>query len=169
MPDTPRLTLHRLTLADAPFILQLVNEPGWLRHIGDRNIHTLEAAEGYITKGPLASHAQHGFGLDLVRRRDTGEAIGLCGLIQRDYLDAPDIGYAFLQAHHGKGFASEAAAAVMAEARDTRGLRRLWALTSLDNHASMRVLEKCGFRFVEERTAADGVQSRVFLFDSSAR
>lgn len=161
---TKRLTLRPLGLEDAAFVLQLVNEPGWLRHIGDRQIHTLEAAEAYIRKGPLSSHAQHGFGLDLVSRRDSGEAIGLCGLLQREYLDAPDLGYAFLRTQEGQGFATEAAAAVIAHAETALGLARLHALTSLDNRGSIRVLEKNGFRFqrVMRAPGAD-TESRLFL------
>lgn len=167
MSDTPRLCLRKLNPADAPFILQLVNEPGWLKHIGDRNIHDLAAAHAYIANGPAASHIKYGFGLDLVSRNDCGQAIGLCGLLQREYLDAPDIGYAFLQACHGQGFASEAAAIVQQQARQVQGLKRLYALTSLDNVASIRVLEKLGFRF-EKLIVAPGSseQSRLFICDA---
>lgn len=162
--DTARLSLRRLTAADAPFILELVNEPGWLAHIGDRQVHDLSAAAAYIVNGPLASHARHGFGLDLVSRKNTGEAIGLCGLLQRDYLDAPDIGYALLQRHQGLGFASEVAATVLTHAQQALGLTRLYALTSLDNAGSIRVLEKTGFRF-ERILRAPGFDedSRLFL------
>lgn len=146
MLQTARLQLSPLGLDDAAFILELVNEPGWLKHIGDRQVHDLDAAAAYITKGPMASHARHGFGLDRVSRIDTGEVIGLSGLIQRDYLDAPDVGYAFLQRHAGFGYATEALAAVLEQAA-ARGLALLYALTSPDNQASMRVLEKSGFLF----------------------
>jgi len=149
LPQTARLRFETLSVVDAPFILELVNEPGWLKHIGDRQIHSLDAAASYIRNGPMASYAQHGFGLDQVTRIDTGEAVGLCGLLQREYLDAPDIGYAFLQRHGGNGFATEAAHAVLAQAHQQLGLRRVYALTSLDNAASIRVLDHCGFVFHE--------------------
>ena len=162
-PQSPRLQFSLLEGSDAPFILELVNEPGWLQHIGDRNIHDLVAAAGYISKGPAASHAQHGFGLDRVSLASTGEPIGLCGLLQRDYLDAPDIGYAFLQAHAGQGYASEAAQAVIDQARQAMRLPKLYALTSPDNLASMRVLEKCGFVFLKLlQSPADVAPSRLF-------
>ncbi|MES2885156.1 MAG: GNAT family N-acetyltransferase [Pseudomonadota bacterium] len=163
MPHAPRLQFSLLEESDARFILELVNEPGWLRHIGDRNIHDLVAAAGYISKGPAASHAKHGFGLDRVSLASTGEPLGICGLLQREYLDAPDIGYAFLQAHAGRGFASEAAQAVVDHARQNLSLRKLYALTSPDNLASMRVLEKCGFVFVKLlKSPADVAPSRLF-------
>jgi len=163
MQQTARLQFDALSAADAPFILELVNEPGWLRHIGDRNIHDLDAAAAYIAKGPQASHARHGFGLDRVSSLDTGEPLGLCGLLQRDYLDAPDIGYAFLERHSGRGYASEAVAAVLAAAT-AQGLPRLYALTSSDNGASIRVLEKSGFQFDRWLQAPGYDQpSRLFL------
>lgn len=164
MHQPPRLRFDHLSAADAPFILELVNEPGWLQHIGDRNIHDLAAAETYIANGPAGSHAQHGFGLDRVSRLDTGEVVGLCGLLQRPYLDAPDIGYAFLQRHNGQGLATEAVQAVLADVHQRLALPLLYAITSPDNGASIRVLEKCGFRF--ERfmlTPGASVQSRLFV------
>ncbi len=164
MPQPPRLRFDHLSAADAPFILELVNEPGWLQHIGDRNIHDLTAAEAYIANGPVSSHSQYSFGLDRASRIDTGEPVGLCGLLQRPYLEAPDIGYAFLQRHHGQGFATEAVRAVLGDARQRLALPLLYAITSPDNHASIRVLEKCGFHF-ERFMLIPGasVQSRLFV------
>ncbi|MDO9451363.1 MAG: GNAT family N-acetyltransferase [Stagnimonas sp.] len=164
MPQPSRLRFDPLSAADASFILELVNEPGWLQHIGDRNIHDLAAAAAYIANGPANSHSQYGFGLDRVNRLDTAEPVGLCGLLQRPYLDAPDIGYAFLQRHHGQGFATEAVRAVLGDARQRLALPLLYAITSPDNDASIRVLEKCGFHF--ERfmlTPGATVQSRLFV------
>lgn len=164
MPKPPRLRFDHLSATDAPFILELVNEPGWLQHIGDRNIHDLIAAEAYIANGPASSQIQYGFGLDRVSRLDSAEPIGLCGLLQRTYLDAPDVGYAFLQRHNGQGFATEALQAVLSDARQRLALPLLYAITSPDNTASIRVLEKCGFRF-ERFMLIPGatVQSRLFV------
>lgn len=142
---TARLHFRRLTAADAPFILRLVNEPGWLQHIGDRHIHDLAAAAAYIANGPATSHARHGFGLDGVVLTTTGGLIGLSGLLQRATLDVPDIGYAFLEAHSGRGYATEAAAAVLAHAHRLLKMTKLYALTAPSNLASMRVLQKVGF------------------------
>lgn len=161
---TSRLEFRRLTAADAPFILKLVNEPGWLAHIGDRNIHDLAAAAAYVANGPAMSHARHGFGLDCVILSATGEAIGMAGLLQRATLSAPDIGYAFLQAHHGQGYATEAAGAVLQHARTTLSLNTLHALTAPDNAASIRVLEKLGFKLQQaEFRSEHGEISRLFV------
>ena len=156
MLSTARLTLRAFTRADAGFMLRLLNEPGWLRYIGDRGVHTLTEAERYLEQGPLASYAQHGFGFEAVDLRDTGETVGLCGLAQREYLDAPDIGFAFLPEHAGRGLAFEAASAVMAHARGTLGLRRILATTRDDNQASQKLLGKLGLQFERRIRSADG-------------
>lgn len=148
--ETDRLCLRRLEEADAPFILRLVNEPSWLRYIGDRGVHNLEDARQYIAGGPARLYSTYGFGLFLVERREDGAALGLCGLIKRDTLPDVDIGFAFLPEHWGKGYAREAAAATLRYARDRHGLPRVVAITSLDNNASGRVLESIGMRYEGE-------------------
>jgi RimJ/RimL family protein N-acetyltransferase len=136
-----------MKLEDAEFIFELVNEAAFIRNIGDKGVRTLEDARNYILNGPVASYAKFGFGLYLVELRETGEAIGICGLLKRDSLEDVDIGFAFLESFRQKGFAYESAAAVVNYGRDALGLRRIVAITSPDNERSMRVLEKIGLRF----------------------
>jgi RimJ/RimL family protein N-acetyltransferase len=143
--QTERLDLRLPVAADAPFILTLVNDPDWLRHIGDRKVHSLEDARGYIAKGPAAMYARHGHSLMLAALKD-GTPIGLCGLLRRDTLEQPDIGFAFLPQYRGQGYACEAASATLADGRGRLGLRRILAITSQDNTASGRLLEKIGLR-----------------------
>ena len=141
---TPRLRLDPFTVDDAAFIVALLTDPDWLRYIGDRGVRTEEEARGYLASGPLASYAAHGFGLYRVARRDTGAPIGMCGLLRRDTLPDVDLGFAFLPAHRGQGFAREAAAATLAYARETLGLDRIVAIVSPANASSIRVLEALG-------------------------
>ena len=61
--ETDRLLLRRFTFDDAPFIIELVNDPSWLRFIGDKGVRTLDDARDYIRKGPVAMVERHGFGL----------------------------------------------------------------------------------------------------------
>ncbi|HWT99564.1 MAG TPA: GNAT family N-acetyltransferase [Terriglobales bacterium] len=145
--ETERLILRHLDVSDADFILALLNEPSFLHYIGDRQVRSVDDAVGYILKGPAASYRQHGFGLDLVQLKSDGSKIGICGLIQRDYLPHPDIGYAFLQSYCAKGYGVEAAAGVLQHARLVLGLPRVLAITSDENIASIRVLEKIGLGF----------------------
>ena len=144
MLKTTHLNLGPFTHDDAPFILRLLNEPSFLQHIGDKGVRDLEGAKGYLTNGPMASYARHGHGLMAVVLKETGEPIGMCGLLKRDNLDHPDLGYAFLPEFWSKGYALEAARAVLEDAKRERVL----AIVSQGNAASIRLLEKLGFAFV---------------------
>ena len=145
--ETERLRLRRVGLEDAPFILMLVNDPDWLRFIGDRGVRTLADARGYIRSGPVKMYETFGFGLYAVEPKRGGAPIGLCGLIKRDALPEPDLGFAFLPAWRGQGYAREAALAIVEEARTTLGLPRILAITSLDNTRSIKLIERLGFIF----------------------
>jgi [ribosomal protein S5]-alanine N-acetyltransferase len=161
--ETKRLVLRWLGPGDATFILQLVNEPAWLRYIGDKGIRTVEDACSYIENGPVAMYHRFGFGLYLIELRESAEPIGICGLIKRESLEEIDLGFALLSAFRGKGFAFEAAAAVMEYGRRTFAIRRLLAITSQDNLVSSRLLEKLGFR-VERLTQLEAGSEEVKVF-----
>lgn len=145
--ETDRLTHRGLTLDDADFIIELLNDPDFLRYIGDRGVRTTEDAHKYILDGPVASHERYGFGLDLVSLKSSGAPIGICGLLKRDNLDHPDIGFAFLPQFRSQGYGSESAAAALAHGRETHGLGRIVAITSPRNEGSIRLLEKIGFKY----------------------
>jgi RimJ/RimL family protein N-acetyltransferase len=165
--ETDRLTLRAFTLDDAPFILQLLNEPSFLANIGDKGVRTEADARQYLITGPMASYAAHGFGLCAVVLAATGQLIGMCGLLRRPTLDAPDLGYALLPEFWGAGYAVEAADGVLGHARTTLALTSLRAITSLDNEASMRVLRRVGFLDAGEVTlSADAPPVRLFRWDA---
>ena len=146
--ETERLSLRELNIDnDAEFILELLNEPGFIQNIGDRGVRTLEDAHAYILNGPVASYARHGFGLWRVALKATDEPIGICGLIKREVLEDVDLGYAFLERHWGKGFAFESTATVKDYARSMVGLKRLVAVVNPNNGKSIRVLEKLGMKY----------------------
>src|SRR5438270_3424377 len=125
---TERLVLRRLTAGDADFILALVNDPDWLRYIGDRRIRTREDASAYLLAGPLAMYDRLGFGLYRVELRESGVPIGICGLLKRDALDDVDIGFAMLPHFRARGYAFEAAAATLAYGQRELGLLRIVAV-----------------------------------------
>jgi RimJ/RimL family protein N-acetyltransferase len=143
--ETPRLRLRELTADDADFVVEQLNDPDFIRNVADRGVRTAEAARKYITDGPVASYRRHGFGLWLVERKPEGTPIGICGLIKRDAQDDVDLGYAFLPPYRSKGFAFEAATAAMSHARAIQ-LARVVAIVAPGNAASIRLLEKLGFR-----------------------
>lgn len=149
--ETPRLVLRQLELNDAPFILELVNDPAWLQFIGDKQVHDLEDARNYLRTGPLDMYARLGFGLYLVTLT-AGTPIGICGPIKRDALPDVDLGFALLASYRGRGFAREIAAAVLDYTRDALGLLRVLAITSPDNVRSISVLETIGFTYEQTVT-----------------
>ena len=163
---TERLILRQFSTDDAQFILELLNEPSFVRNIGDRGVRTLEEARSYILRIPIASYEQNGFGLYLIILKETGESIGMCGLIKRDALEDVDIGYAFLPRFWSKGFAVESARAVKDYARDVIRLKRLVAITDPENQGSIRVLEKMGLRFEKMvRLSEDDIELKLFAAD----
>ncbi len=164
--ETDRLALRRLTIEDAAFMLELLNEPSFLQHIGDKGVRTEADAREHIRTGPVASYDAHGFGLYLVSLRNTGEPIGTCGLLQRDALDDVDVGFALRPEFWSKGYAFEAASAVIAYARDTLGLSRIVAIVSPENAASIGLLERLGLTFEKcTRLSENGPEVRLYATD----
>lgn len=146
--ETERLTLRQASLDDAHFILRLLNEPSFLRFIGDRGVRTVDDAERYIAERLIESYVVNGFGLWIVERKESPGPIGLCGLVKRTALPDADIGFAFLPEFWSAGYAFESARAVREYALGTLGLPRLLAIVNEDNAPSIRLLEKLGLRFV---------------------
>ncbi|MGA3602634.1 GNAT family N-acetyltransferase [Lysinibacillus agricola] len=166
--ETERLTLRLQTTDDADFILELMNDPSWLQFIGDRGLRTVEDAREYIMNGPIRMYEQFGFCLYLVERNEDRSPVGICGLVKRDSLEDVDIGFAFLPTYWGKGYAYEAASAVLAYGLDTLGLKRIVAITSQDNYASAKLLEKVGLKFERlVQLSNDEEELRLFSLDRS--
>ena len=161
--ETERLSLRPLTVDDAQFILRLLNEPSFIRYIGDKQVRNLEDARQYILNGPVASYERNGFGLYLVELRESYTPIGMCGFLKREELPDPDIGFAFVPEFWSKGFAFEAAAALLQDGRERLRLERILAITSLDNDASIKLLQRLGFRFDSVITLVAGSE-QVKLF-----
>jgi ribosomal-protein-alanine N-acetyltransferase len=165
--ETPRLRLRELHDGDAGFIFALLNDPDFLRNIGDRGVHSHEDALRYIAAGPVASYASRGWGLWAVERREDGALTGMCGLVSRDTLPGPDLGYAYLPAWRGQGYAFEAAAATLDFAFTRAGLDRVLAIVTPANTGSVRVLEKLGMRR-ERMQAFGGEPLAVYAADRPA-
>lgn len=154
--ETKRLLIRPLGPDDGLFILRLFNDPSFLEYIGDRGLRTAEEARAYIEGGPMESRTRLGFALDLVEDRLSGEPLGICGLVKRPVLDDPDLGFAYLPPWRGRGYAREAAEAVIDDARGRLGLKRLGAVVDGRNSPSIDLLTRLGFcrqgtvRLVEE-------------------
>ncbi len=144
---TERLSLRELTIVDANFILQLMNAPNWLQYIGDRHVRTKSDAANYISEKIINSYRSNGFGLYLIQLKETTKPIGICGLVQRDGLDTPDIGFSILPIYEGKGFITEAANATIKYAKDNLRFKIIYGITTEDNIASIQVLQNIGMQF----------------------
>jgi RimJ/RimL family protein N-acetyltransferase len=165
--ETERMILETLTSGDAPFILELLNDPAFVNQIGDRGVRTLEDATHYLVRGPIQSYALNGFAMYRVNLKTTddtpGETIGMCGLVTREGLHDVDVGFAFLPKFWGMGYATESAQAVLEYARVRIGLKRIVGITSPENHASIRVLEKIGMKYEGLVTLPrEGTQVKLF-------
>jgi RimJ/RimL family protein N-acetyltransferase len=144
--ETERLILRHLNPDDAGFILELLNEPDWIKYIGDRGIRTMDAAQKYIEDGPMTMYKEHGIGLYAVEMKESANPIGVCGLIQRDFLKDVDLGFGYLSKYGGNGYAYEAAQATLKYGVEELGYRRIVGFTSLDNEKSANLLQKLGMK-----------------------
>ena len=164
--ETERLILRHFKTDDAPFILALLNEPSFLYYIGDKKVRTLEDARQYILNGPVVTYERHGFGLYQVELKDTHTPVGMSGLLKRAELPQPDIGFAFLPDFWNKGFAFEAAGAVLTDARERLKLNRILAIVNPDNEASIKLLEKLGLKYERNvKLASDRDEVKLFATD----
>jgi [ribosomal protein S5]-alanine N-acetyltransferase len=156
------LLLREVASSDSVFLLRLLNDPSWLENIGDRGIHSAADAEVYVEKSIRAQYQAHGYGMYAVQLRSTSRAIGICGLVKRDFLAAPDLGFALLPEYVGHGYAFEAARALMGYAENNLGIRQLYAIARRSNQRSLRVLDRLGFHYAGPCTVPKGVELELY-------
>ena len=165
--ETDRLILRKLTIDDAVFILDLLNQPSFIQFIGDRCVRTLDDARDYILKRLVNSYEHFGFGLYLTLLKEGDVPIGICGLVKREILKDVDVGFAFLPQYWSKGYAFESASAVLSYARNTLGIKRIAGITTADNHGSIRVLEKMGLKFEKMVRLSEGdIELKLFISEA---
>lgn len=166
--ETPRLAMRRLVASDAPFMLGLLNDPAWIRHIGDRGVRTVEGAREYLETRIISMYERLGFGLWMVEHRLEGRPMGICGLVKRDTLPDVDLGFAFMPQYRGLGYAYESALAVREHAMGALGLPRLLAITSPVNFDSARLLGRLGFALESEMPWAGDEKDVVSVYAFTA-
>lgn len=159
--STKRLIIRNLEQSDSSFIFTLLNDPDWVKYIGDRNIKSITDAENYITNGPQKSYKTHGFGLWCVQLNETEKPIGLCGFLKRDNLEDPDIGFALLKEECGKGYAKEAALACINYYRDHFNYRQLNGITTRANIKSKSLLTSLGMK-LKGTISHDGAETLLY-------
>ncbi|WOH39215.1 GNAT family N-acetyltransferase [Thalassotalea fonticola] len=145
--QTQNLIIRCVNADDAAFILILLNEPSFITNIGDKQVRTLSDALNYIKTGPQQMYKDFGFALHIVCLKGSNKPIGMCGLLKRDTLPEPDIGFAFLELYSGKGYGYESAKAVLDFEVQDKQLKTVLAITAVDNPASRALLLKLGFSF----------------------
>ena len=161
--ETDRLRIREFSTQDASFIIELLNSPGWLQYIGDRHVHTEEQAIAYLQNGPIKSYAQNGFGLWMVALKEANTPIAMCGIIRRDFLEHPDIGFALLPSFMGQGYAFEMASAVLAYATTQLQLAKLCAIVLAENEHSIKLLNKLNFR-PQSTIVYPGTEDELLLY-----
>lgn len=166
--ETERLYMRPAHVKDAPFVLELLNTPKWLSYIGDRNVHTEEDAEQYITSKMLPQFEEKQFGNYMVIRKEDHKIIGCCGLYDREGIEGVDIGFAFLPLYEGKGYAFESASKVMQYGKEIHGIVSVSGITVKENIASQRLLEKLGLRFIKMITLSNETEA-VMLYRNTTK
>lgn len=164
--ETNRLLLRRFDISDSSFILKLVNSEGWLQYIGDRNIHSIDDAITYIVDGPLKSEKINGYGLACIILKATNDPIGMCGLVCREFLSHPDLGFAILPEYQGNGYMQEIATAYLDYIKNEIKLITVLGITVRDNLRSVSLLERLGFSFKSE-IILPGQDEQLLLFSIS--
>ena len=165
--ETSRLQLREVTLSDSDFLLKLLNDPTWLENIGDRGVRCNAEAESYVKHSIWPQYQAHGYGMYTVLLKPSALAIGICGLVKREYLSAPDLGFALLPDYVGQGYASEAARGVMAHALGKFGIGGLYAIARRGNDRSVRVLARLGFHHEGPYLTPQGVQAELYATNVS--
>ena len=166
--ETQRLALRRMVPSDAPFMLDLLNDPAWIRYIGDRGVRTIEGAREYLETRIISAYERLGFGLWMVEHRQERRPMGICGLVKRDALPEVDLGFAFMPQYRGQGYAYESALAVREHATRALGLARLLAITSPVNVDSARLLGRLGFALESEMPWAGDEKDVVSVYAFTA-
>jgi RimJ/RimL family protein N-acetyltransferase len=147
LTTTERLTISKVTLADAPFFLELVNTPNFKKYIGDKNLSSIAGVEDYLKAGILKSYEDHGFSYYTLRLHDSEEILGIVGILKRDNLECPDIGFAMLPQFEGKGYGYESSVAMMQLAKAQFGIDKIAAITLEHNTNSINLITKLGLEF----------------------
>jgi len=162
MIETERLSLREIAADDAAFILELYNEPSFQKYIGDKGITDIAAAQKYIEANFTKSYAENGFGLWLVELKEIRKPVGICGFVKRETLEFPDIGFAFLTQYEKQGYGFESAKAVIEYGRSALKMSKVIAITTQDNAASGRLLEKIGLSFEKFIDTPNGEDIKLY-------
>ncbi|MEZ4809127.1 MAG: GNAT family N-acetyltransferase [Allomuricauda sp.] len=166
--ETERLIIAEVDLNDTGFIVQLLNSPTWLQFIGDKGVRNVEQAQKYIEESLIGAYRKNGFGLYKLCVKESLVPIGLCGFLQRDYLDSPDIGFALLPEYESKGFMYEAGSALMDYGTSKLKLECVLAIVMPQNGKSRKLLERIGLHQIGTVTPKGGTEELLLFSNKKA-
>ncbi len=161
--QTKRLILKPTDIEDAAFIYELLNSPGWLKNIGDRNVHSTEAAAQYIQDRMLKQYDKIGFGNYTIIRKKDQVKMGTTGIYVRPKMENVDIGFSMLPDYMGKGYSYEAAKKMMYLAEHEFNIKKITAITTKENIASQNLIEKLGLEYVQDIKMEDEILMQFCL------
>lgn len=165
--ETPRLLIRQVEPTDVSAMFAVYGDAAAMRLVGDGRALTLAQCEDWIDV-TRRNYEQRGYGMFAIDRRDTDETIGFIGLVHPGGHPTPELKYALRRDAWKKGYATEAARALLRYAV-TLGLREVIATVAPDNAASMAVLLKSGMTTGGQRVDDDGEYTQVFVWRSLAR
>lgn len=164
--DTERLSLRLLQESDSEMILTLLNEPAFIQNIGDKGVRDIQGAIDYINGGPLSIQQKLGYSLYCCVEKSSQKPIGISGLIKRDGIDFPEVGFAFLNNYCGKGYGYESASAVIRYAAEILNIHKIQAICNPDNTASNALLSKLSFKQIK-MIVLPGGDKEINLYERS--
>jgi [ribosomal protein S5]-alanine N-acetyltransferase len=160
--ESKRVYLREFKKEDGEFIFQLVNMPSWIAYIGDRNIRSIQDAENYIEERLESSYKKNGYGLYAVVEKNEKEVIGMCGLVKRDYLPQPDIGFAMMESFQNMGYGRESAEIILKISREVFHLNKIYAIITPNNDRSINLVNKLNFTYEQTKTQEDTTELLVY-------
>ena len=150
--STDRLNLFTFTPDEAPKFFELNSDEEVMRYTGDLPFDSVEQARGFLES--YDHYEENGYGRWSIYLKETDEFVGWCGL-KFNELGEVDLGFRLLKKHWNKGYATEAALACLKYGFKDLGMKRILGRAHRDNHASIRVLQKCGMTYWKEGSCSD--------------
>ncbi len=160
--ETPRLLLRRMTLEDAPLLLELNSKPEVLRYIHEPMLVDEDHARQVITDIILPQYTLYNRGRWAVHLKADGRFAGWCGLKWHPAEGITDLGYRLLPVFWGKGYASEAALHTLNYGFDTLAIDKITGRAHAENLASVAILQKIGMRYAGNEVV-DNCLVKIFV------
>ena len=148
--ETERLLIRPFKTEDIEPAFLMDSDPEVNRYTGESGNVSIKETEKRIVENVFGDYEKYGYGRLAVVLKSENKFIGFTGLKYLEDMDEVDLGYRFMKAYWGKGFATESAKACLNLAFEKLQLNRLIAMVLPENTASIRVLEKLNFEYEKD-------------------